>query len=182
MDREEFVKQLRIYGQENEVPNITDVNARFLRDLIKIKWVQNMLEIGTANGFSGIQFWFELEKIGWKLTSIDFSEKSHLEAIENIRQVGLDTITTLILGNELDEIPKLKDSFDFVFIDGMKRRTVDFLSLVLDSVEVGGIIVIDDVIKFKDKMVWLYEYLEANNIVFNTIPIDEDDGIIMIIK
>jgi|GEM_PF-2919809 hypothetical protein len=37
MDREEFVKQLRMYGQQNEVPNITDVNARFLRDLIKIK-------------------------------------------------------------------------------------------------------------------------------------------------
>jgi len=72
MDREEFVKQLRMYGQQNEVPNITDVNARFLRDLIKIKWVHNMLEIGTANGFSGIQFWFELEKTGWKLTALIF--------------------------------------------------------------------------------------------------------------
>ena len=105
-----------------------------------------------------------------------------MEAIENIRQVGLDTITTLILGNALDEIPKLNESFDFVFIDGMKRRTVDFLSLVWDKVESWGVIIIDDVIKFRDKMVWLYEYLEANNIAFNTIPIDEDDGVIMIIK
>jgi hypothetical protein len=42
--------------------------------------------------------------------------------------------------------------------------------------------VIDDVIKFRDKMLGLYEYLEDNNIVFNIIPIDGDDGIMMIIK
>jgi predicted O-methyltransferase YrrM len=63
MDREELVKKLRQYGLENEVPNITDANAKFLRDLIKIKRVKNMLEIGTANGFSAIQFGFELENI-----------------------------------------------------------------------------------------------------------------------
>jgi predicted O-methyltransferase YrrM len=64
MDREEFVKKLRQYGQENDIPNITDINAKFLRDLIKLKKVRNMLEIGTANGFSAIQFGIELEKTG----------------------------------------------------------------------------------------------------------------------
>jgi predicted O-methyltransferase YrrM len=50
--------------------------------------------------------------------SIDFSEKSHLEAIENIKQINLKNTISLILGNALDEIPKLEDDFfDFVFID-----------------------------------------------------------------
>jgi predicted O-methyltransferase YrrM len=60
-----------------------------------------------------------------------------LEAVENIREAGFDNITTLIFGNALDEIPKLNETFDFVFIDGMKRRTVDFLRLVWDKVEEG---------------------------------------------
>jgi predicted O-methyltransferase YrrM len=64
----------------------------------------------------------------------------------------------------------------------MKRRTVDFLSLVWDKVEPDWIIIIDDVIKFKDKMVWLTEYLETHNIQHNIIPLDPDDGIMMIIK
>jgi predicted O-methyltransferase YrrM len=64
----------------------------------------------------------------------------------------------------------------------MKRRTVDFLRLVWDKVENGWVIIVDDVIKFKDKMIWFYEYLEDNDISFHLIPIDEDDGIIMIVK
>jgi predicted O-methyltransferase YrrM len=47
----------------------------------------------------------------------------------------LEDTVGLVFGNALDEIPKLKESFDFVFIDGMKRRTVDFLELVWDKVK-----------------------------------------------
>jgi predicted O-methyltransferase YrrM len=64
----------------------------------------------------------------------------------------------------------------------MKRRTKDFLELSLPKVKKGWIIVIDDVIKFKDKMIWLYEYLEKNDISYNLLPIDIDDWVIMIIK
>jgi predicted O-methyltransferase YrrM len=60
-----------------------------------------------------------------------------LEAVKNVGEVGLQSTITLILGNALDEIPKLNEKFDFVFIDGMKRRTVDFLRLVWDKVENG---------------------------------------------
>jgi predicted O-methyltransferase YrrM len=56
MDREEFLQKLRIYGKANDIPNITETNARFLRDLIKIQGTKNMLEIGTANGLSAICF------------------------------------------------------------------------------------------------------------------------------
>lgn len=182
MDREEFLQKLRIYGKANDIPNITETNARFLRDLIKIQGTKNMLEIGTANGLSAICFWVELEKNKGKLTTIEFSENAHKNACENIKQVWLEDTVGLVFGNALDEIPKLKESFDFVFIDGMKRRTVDFLELVWDKVKGSWIIVIDDVIKFRDKMLGLYEYLEDNNIVFNIIPIDGDDGIMMIIK
>jgi len=56
MDRIELLKELRIYGEQHEVPNITDVNAHFLCDLISISKAKNMLEIGTANGYSAICF------------------------------------------------------------------------------------------------------------------------------
>jgi predicted O-methyltransferase YrrM len=44
-----FLQNLKKHGIENEIPNISEVNAIFLRDLIKIKKAKNMLEIGTAN-------------------------------------------------------------------------------------------------------------------------------------
>jgi len=61
-------------------------------------------------------------------------------------------------------------------------KNLNFLKLVKPKLEKEAIIIIDDVIKFKDKMIWLWEYLEKNNINFNIIPIDIDDGIMIIIN
>jgi len=180
--RQEYIKKLRAYWIENEVPNITDENARFLRDLISLQRTQNMLEIGSANWFSAIQFWLELEKTWWKLTTIEFSEPSQKQVVENIKEVWLDNIIKSIRGNALFEIPKLNETFDFVFIDGMKRRTKDFFDLVYDKVRQGGIIVVDDVIKFREKMWDFWDYLEKNKLEYSILPIDEDDGILFMIK
>ncbi len=183
MDRKNFLKELRQYGVDNTIPNISDINTNFLVDLIKISKTKNMLEIWTANWFSWINFWIELEKVWWKLISIDFSSKSHLEALENIKKVELENTISLILWNALDEIPKLDDnSFDFIFIDGMMRRSKDFLELSFPKLKDWWIIIIDDVIKFREKMVWLWEYLEKFKIKFNILPIDKDDGVMMIVK
>lgn len=182
VNREEFIKKLRQFWLKNEVPNISDANARFLRDLIKMKQVKNMLEIWSANGFSAIQFWLELEKTIWKLTTIEFSEPSYKQVLENIKAVWLEKVINPINWNALFIIPELEWTYDFVFIDGMKRRTKDFFDLVYDKVELGGVIIIDDVIKFKDKMNWFEEFLQKNKIDYNVIPIDIDDGIIMIVK
>jgi hypothetical protein len=38
------------------------------------------------------------------------------------------------------------------------------------------------VIKFKEKMVWLFVFLKENRIDYNVLPIDIDDGVMMIIK
>lgn len=183
MNIENFLIELRKYWIENTIPNISEVNAKLIRDLIKISNTKQMLEIGTANWLSAINFWIELEKVWWKIISIDFSEKSHLEARENVAKCLLDNEIKLILWNALDEIPKLEnDFFDFIFIDWMMRRSKDFLDLSWPKLKKWWIVIIDDVIKFKEKMVWLWEYLEENNISYNILPIDKDDWVMMIIK
>ena len=182
MNRQEFIKQLREYWIKNEIPNITDKNAKFLKDLILLQNTQNMLEIGSANWFSAIQFGLALEKTWWKLTTIEFSEPSQKQVLENIKKAWMENIITSIKGNALFEIPKLNETFDFVFIDWMKRRTKDFFDLVYDKVKLNWIIVVDDVIKFRDKMWDFWEYLDKNNLEYNILPIDSDDWILFMIK
>ena len=62
MNRKKLISELRKYGEENTVPNISDTNAKLLVDLIKIQKTKTMLEIWTANWFSAINFADELEK------------------------------------------------------------------------------------------------------------------------
>lgn len=177
-----FLKDLKKHGIENEIPNISETNARFLRDLIKIAKTKNMLEIWTANWFSAINFALELKEIWGKITTIEFSKLSYDIALENFKIAWVSETINALNGNALDIIPALEETYDFVFIDGMKRRTKDFLELVWNKVIPGWIIIIDDVIKFREKMIWFWEYLEDNQIKYNIIPIDIDDGIVMIIK
>jgi len=176
-----FLQELKNYGLKNEIPNISQANAFFLRDLIQISGAKNMLEIGTANGYSSIHFALELAKNGGHLTTIEFSEKSFTDAQNNFQKAGVENITSL-LGNALDIVPTLQETFDFVFIDGMKRRSLDFLQLAREKTHEKSIIVIDDVIKFREKMVGLFEYLEEKNIRHHILPIDGDDGICMIVR
>lgn len=179
---DKFLRDLKEHGIKNEIPNISFTNAKFIRDLIKISKSKNMLEIGTANWFSAINFALELEKNAWKLTTIEFSKLSYDQALINFESAWVSKNINAINWNALEIIPKLEEKYDFLFIDWMKRRTRDFLELSWDKVEKGWIIIIDDVIKFRDKMIWFWEYLEENKIDYNIIPIDVDDGIVMIVK
>lgn len=182
MNRQDLLKQLRVYWAENNVPNITDENADFLTKLLEKKQVRNLLEIWTANGYSTIIFGMVLEQTEWKILSIDFSAKSHNLAIANIKLAQLDDTVELVLANALEFLPTLAGSYDFVFIDGMKRRTLDFLQLVWNKVPEWWTIVVDDVIKFKEKMTWFYEYVEQQNMNYEVLKIDSDDGIMIIRK
>jgi len=182
MQRDILLKELRDYWIKNNVPNISDVNAQFLKDLIIIIKAKNILEIWTANWFSTIHLGIVAEKNKAKVKSIELSIPSHAEAKENIKKAQLENTVELIFWNALDEIPKLEEKFDFVFIDWMMRATKNFLWLVWNKVETWWVIIIDDVIKFKNKMPWFKEFLEKNKIKHNILPIDWDDWVMMIIK
>lgn len=183
MDIESFLIGLRKHGRENTIPNISDANAQFLKDMVRIGKVKNVLEIGTANGYSTIHLSMALRENNGKLTSIDYSLPSYEEAVENIKQTGMDDIATLIFGNALVELPKLpKESFDMIFIDGQKKRTIDFFQLSYPLLRDGGFFIIDDVIKFAEKMSSFYEFLREKQIAHSILKIDEDDGVMMIVK
>lgn len=182
MSRETLLKELRVYWNEKNVPNISDTNAHFLRDIINIKNAKNILEIGTANWFSTIHLWIQAEKNNGSVTSIDFSKYTYEMAQENINRAELEKTVTLLFWNALDLIPSLDSSFDFIFIDGMMKSSVDFIKIVWEKTQTWWIIILDDVIKFKNKMTGLDHFLEINKIKYNILPLDIDDGIMMIIK
>ncbi|MDR3150912.1 MAG: tRNA (adenine(22)-N(1))-methyltransferase TrmK [Candidatus Peribacteria bacterium] len=67
---------------------------------------------------------------------MDFSKNSFEDAKNNIKKANLEDTITQISGNAIDEISKFDDNFfDFVFIDGMKKRSKDFLELSLPKIK-----------------------------------------------
>lgn len=183
MDIPTFLTHLRTHGELCTVPNISDKTAQFLKDIIRISGVKNLLEIGTANGYSTINLAEAIRENNGYILTIDHSLPSYNQAVANIKMVGMDDIVTLVFANAIEYIPMITDTtFDMLFIDGHKRRTIEFFRRAYPLLRDGGVVIIDDVIKFAHKMSNFYEFLEENNVDYSVLKIDEDDGVIMIVK
>lgn len=182
MNRQDFLKKLKIYGEENDIPNISPENAVFIRKLIYENNTKHLLEIWSANWYSTIHFADELEKTGGKITSIEFSQLAYEEAQDNFKATEVSEMITHYFGDAREILPLLSDRYDFVFIDGLKKESLNFLKLIWDKTLPWGTIVIDDVIKFRYKMESLYEYVESEKLDYEVIKVDSDDGIMIIKK
>ena len=67
-----------------------------------------------------------------------------------------------------------------VFIDGRKSETLEYLKILSPYLQTTTHIIIDDVIKFKSKMIDFYNFLDMNKIFYTIEQLDEDDGILVI--
>lgn len=138
-----ILKVLEDYAKENSVPIIHKEVARFLDLMINIKKPINILELGTAIGYSSI------------LMSLSSKNKSHITTIErdpnmvklaksNIKKYGFENNIDVIEGDCLDELSKLNSKYDIIFIDAGKGHYNHFLSHCLRLLEEDGIIIADN--------------------------------------
>lgn len=182
MNRTKFLKTLKAYGLQNDIPNISQENAQHIRTLLKNTQAKKILEIGSANGYSTIHFADEIESWGWKITSIEFSQVAYEDAGKNFEAAEVSHLIQHYFWDAREILPLLEETYDFVFIDGLKKASLEFLRLVWNKTEKWWTIVIDDVIKFRYKMEDLYEYVEEEKLNYQIIQIDSDDGIMKIIR
>lgn len=137
---------------KNDFWNISRETGDFIEFLIKVSNAQNVLEIGTSNGYSGLRIALALKETGGKLTTIEYWEKRRSVAIENFKKCGVDDIITAKLGPALVVIENelQNEIFDFVFIDANKAQYIKDFELIHPLLKVGGIIVADDILSHAD--------------------------------
>lgn len=182
--RKDFLKQLKAYGLEQNIPNVTELNGRFLHFLVGLKKPQRFLEIGTANGYSTIWIADALELYGGRHTGVDVSEPSFNQALDNLEQTGLRHICDMHLGDAVEWLENYDGlKFDMVFIDARKAYYHTFLELVLGMVTDEALIVVDDVTKFPEKTQPFHDMVAGMSDWESVIlPIDADDGVMLLKK
>jgi len=186
----EKLNTLKQHGIKNQIPNISYEIGMFLNMIIKNKNIKNVLEIGTANGYSTIWMAEALKETGGLITTFEISIPSYKEASDNFLKFKLNKHINSLFYNFLEydfEKQKTKNKkqklFDLIFIDGQKNRTLDFFNKAKKLIKKDSIIIVDDVIKFKNKMPEFYKYIEKQKeFYYVIIPIDVDDGIMMITR
>ncbi len=104
-----------------------------------------ILEIGTYTGYSAICLAEGLSDNG-KLITIDINEELEDNVRTYFKDSGLGHKIDFRIGNATTIIPQLKESFDLVFIDADKENYSRYFDLVINSVNLGGIILADNVL------------------------------------
>lgn len=133
-------------AQENLVPVIRRETRELLKLLLLMNHPVNILEIGTAVGYSAL-YMSKYASCHTHITTIELDEGRAEEAGANIRKLGMESMITVIQGDAAAVLPKLNGSFDMIFVDAAKGQYIKYFEPCMQLLSVGGILVSDNVLQ-----------------------------------
>jgi predicted O-methyltransferase YrrM len=154
MEKQNILDEIKIKALENHVPILQDVSLEFILKKLEEVKPNKILEIGTAVGYSAINFSKYLVGKNSKIKTIEINENMYNIAIKNIKDMGLEPKIEVVLSDAtkyLLEMDENKEQYDVVFIDAAKGQYMIFLENAIRLVKDGGIIIADNVL-FKGRV------------------------------
>lgn len=155
----EMVSEIKKYALENGVPIMQDDGIDFLTDYIDKEKIEKVLEIGTAIGYSAIMMALSNPKV--YVTSIERDQNRYLEAVKNIKKLGLDNRITLIFQDALEV--ELTDKYDLIFVDAAKGQNIKFFEKFSKNLKEEGTIITDN-LDFHGLVAMDEEKIESRNV------------------
>jgi predicted O-methyltransferase YrrM len=119
------------------------LQGRLLKMLVGMIRPKLVLEIGTYSGYSGLCIAEGLEE-GAHLHTVEINDEQEDFTLPWFQNSPYADRITMHIGDALEVVPKLGLQFDLVFIDGDKRRYVDYYEMVMAHLNTGGYILADN--------------------------------------
>jgi len=177
----EVLKKLRKTCEERKIPIISLATEKFLWKLLRKYKPKICLEIWGAVGYSSIYMGWIINTWWGKLTSFEISYPAYQEGLQNIKEAHCYNIIWYPFDIRYVPIKKLtQQQADFIFIDGQKNQYGDYMEIIEKMSSPHTVIVIDDVIKYHNKLSSLYGYLQKKQIKYKILKLEPDDGVIVI--
>lgn len=142
------LKELENFARKENIPIIPHETVAYFRFLMETIQPKNILEIGTAIGFSALLMAQHAPNA--KIKTIDRNPEMISFAKENFAKFDSRKQITLLEGDAVDILSTLTGTYDFVFMDSAKSKYIVFLPEILKHLEVGGVVVLDDVFQGGD--------------------------------
>ena len=146
MEKEEILFNIKEEALKNHVPIIEDDSLEYIANILKEKKPNKILEIGTAVGYSAINFSKYLVGEGAKVLTIEIKEQMYEKALENITLMGLQDKIEVINADATKYLKNINEQFDVVFIDAAKGQYLVFLEEAIRLCKIGGIIIADNML------------------------------------
>lgn len=141
MDQEFLIRKIEKYADQKGIPIMEKDGIKFLTEFIKLNNVKNILEIGSAIGYSAINMALAGEDV--TVTTIERDKDRYIEAVKNIKKLNLDSRITLILADALTF--NTSEEYDLIFIDAAKSQYIKFFDKFKNNLKPKGFIVTDNI-------------------------------------
>lgn len=140
-----IITQLKELEQESikkGIPIIGSEKGSWLLEKVKETKPEMILELGTANGYSGVI----LGSKNGKLVTVEIDEKIAEKAAVTFSKFNIDA--KILVGDGIEIVQGLadnKESFDLVFIDFSKKDYIKVLENCIKLIKQGGLIIADNI-------------------------------------
>lgn len=142
-DRDELLLEMEQFAQEHHVPIMQLAGIESLNQLLRIQKPKQILEIGTAIGYSAIRMAQALPQC--EIVTIERDEARVQYAKQFIARSAEADRIKVIEGDALEvEVEGIQSTFDAVFIDAAKGQYMKFFEKYSPLVPSGGVLYIDN--------------------------------------
>jgi len=133
--------EMEEYAKDNNVPIIEKESIAYIMKLIKKQNIKNILEIGSAIGYSTILMASVDPAI--TVTTIERDESRYMECLKNVKKAKMEDKINVVYQDALD-INLVDVSYDLIFIDAAKGQYTNFFEKFKYFLKPGGIIITDN--------------------------------------
>ena len=144
-------EQIKKEALADRVPIIRSETASLLKFFVSFAKPMQILEVGTAVGYSAIMMG-EVMPEGAAITTIEKYEPRIPVARENFRRAGKEGVITLLEGDAMEWLARLSGPYDMIFMDAAKGQYIHFFPEIMRLLSDGGILISDNIFQDGDIM------------------------------
>lgn len=136
-----LIMEMEEYASEHNVPIIEKESIAFIMKYIKAHNIKNVLEIGSAIGYSAILMASSTQDV--TVTTIERDNARYMECLKNVKKCGFDKKINVVFQDAL-EVNLSNVEYDLIFIDAAKGQYTKFFEKFKYFLSKDGAIITDN--------------------------------------
>lgn len=160
--RSDLLISLESEARQHDIPIVGPVVGNLLYLLAKLQRGRNIVELGTATGYSSIYMGTACKSHHGRLTTFEIDPDMARRAIRNIEKSGLAQWVDVQCQDALKGLSAAAEPVDMIFMDIEKEDYARALPLCEDKLRPNGLLVADNT-GFKDAHAFNQAIFENDN-------------------
>ncbi|MEG0507667.1 MAG: O-methyltransferase [Longicatena sp.] len=136
----DLIEEMETYALKEDIPIMQKEGIEFMCSFIREHQIKNILEIGSAIGYSAIRMALVDPTI--HITTIERDEARYLSALDYIERSGIKEQIEILHGDAL--LTNITQSYDMIFIDAAKAQYIKFFEHYENNLKQNGFVISDN--------------------------------------